>query len=298
MSRLQITPIEGAPFGALVFGAPPWVELTIGDVRAIQAALDRHLLVVLRGQSSPSDEALLAFATNFGRVPRTGLNEGARSHHNEILLISNVVEDGRQIGVGDAGFLDWHTDYSFRDEVSQTGFLEAIELPVAGGGETMFISTYAVHDSLPESLRVSLNSCTARHAMRSRYDDVSQSGAAAATHPVIARNPRTGRRCVYVNPLNTKSLHDSAGRPDDALLAELFAKITSSQASVVHDWLEGDLVIWDEIGLVHARRPFNPGSRRIMRQLVTVFDDAALPWRGIGVAGARTAALDTSSRRN
>jgi taurine dioxygenase/pentalenolactone F synthase len=66
----------------------------------------------------------------------------------------------------------------------------------------------------------------------------------------------------------------------------------------VHDWLEGDLVIWDEIGLVHARRPFNPGSRRIMRQLVTVFDDAALPWRGIGVAGARTAALDTSSRRN
>ena len=276
-TSVSVKTIDGAPFGAVVRGVTIDGDVTADVVDALRCALDACLLLVFRGQPSPSDDELLAFASHFGQVPRTGLTEGARPEHNEVLLVSNVVANGRRIGVGDAGYLDWHTDYSFRDAVSQTGFLEAIELP-AGGGETVFASTYAVYEALPEPAREALRSHTAIHAMRSRYDDVSEAGASSASHPAVARNPRTGRLAAYVNQLNTKKLIDQSGQSADSLLADLWARIATCPATLAHDWAPGDLVMWDQIGLVHSRRPFDPEQRRIMRQLVTVFDDPSTPW--------------------
>lgn len=298
---MHTTPIPGAALGAVVHDAPVTGDLDEAVSEEIWKALDEHLVLVFRGHRTPSYEEFLSFGRRFGYIPKTGLHSGAHPEHNEILMVSNVTENGRKIGVGDAGWMDWHTDYSFRPRVSQVGFLEAIEVPHSGGGQTLFTDMYALYESLSPEQRRRLHSYRVRHALRDGYEETYEQayqrevslGAApviepedgtSTIHPLIARNPRTGRQAVYVSRLNTKRVVDLGISESRELLAQLWEHAGSPEHTYAHDWQQGDIVMWDELGTVHAKRPFDPAERRVMRQVVSIFDDPAEPWRAEVVA--------------
>jgi taurine dioxygenase/pentalenolactone F synthase len=293
---MDVTPIPGAALGAVVHGAHVTGDMNKAQFEEMWAALDAHLVLVLRGHETPSHKEFLAFGRRFGHIPKTGLTSGAHPDHNEILIVSNLVEDGRRIGVGDAGWMGWHTDYSFRPRVAQVGFLEAVEVPCSGGGETLFTDMYALYESLSPEERGRLHSYRVRHALRTGYEEtieeelqgeVSLGGSngriqpedgTSTIHPLIARNPRTGRQSVYISTLNTKRIVDLA--PDDSreLLDGLLAHTGEPSYTYAHSWQPGDIVMWDQLGTVHAKRAFDPAERRVMRQVVSIFDDPAAPW--------------------
>ncbi|MFJ8884120.1 neopentalenolactone/pentalenolactone F synthase [Streptomyces sp. NPDC102402] len=294
---MDVTPIPGAALGAVVHGAH--VTGDMGEARSeeIWAALDAHLVLVLRGHEPPSYEEFLAFGSRFGHIPKTGLTSGAHPDHNEILIVSNLVEDGRKIGVGNAGWMGWHTDYSFRPRVAQVGFLEALEVPSSGGGETLFTDMYALYESLSPEDRARLHSYRVRHALRTGYEETIEEelqgevslgestarnqpeDGTSTVHPLIARNPRTGRRSVYISTLNTERIVDLGPEDSRTLLDELLSHAGKPEYTYAHTWRPGDIVIWDQLGTVHAKQPFDPAERRVMRQVVSIFDDPAGPWR-------------------
>ncbi|MFJ8476764.1 neopentalenolactone/pentalenolactone F synthase [Kitasatospora sp. NPDC094011] len=302
---MDISPIPGTALGAVVHGADVTGDMDEVQFEEILAALDEHLVLVFRGQRNPSDEEFLSFGRRFGHIPKTGLTAGAHPEHNEILFISNVVENGQKIGVGDADWMDWHTDYSFRPRVSQIGFLAAVELPPSAGGQTLFTNMYALYEALPAELRRRLHEYRALHALRSGYEDtieeeyqgevsIVSSGAGGAEasaakihpedgtstiHPLIARNPRTGRQAVYVNRLNTKRVLELNPDQSRELLQELWAHAGSRAHTYAHTWLPGDIVMWDQLGTVHAKTAYNPNERRTLRKVVSIFDDPTQPWR-------------------
>lgn len=293
---MDVTPIPGAALGAVVHGAHVTGDMNTTQFEELWAALDAYLVLVLRGHETPSHKEFLAFGRRFGHIPKTGLTSGAHPDHNEILIVSNLVEDGRKIGVGDAGWMGWHTDYSFRPRVAQVGFLEAVEVPPSGGGETLFTDMYALYESLPPEERGRLHSYRVRHALRTGYEEtieeelqgeVSLGGSTgeiqpedgtSTVHPLIARNPRTGRQSVYISTLNTERIVDLA--PDDSrtLLDGLLAHTGKPAYTYAHSWQPGDIVVWDQLGTVHAKQAFDPAERRVMRQVVSIFDDPAAPW--------------------
>ncbi|MFD9093557.1 neopentalenolactone/pentalenolactone F synthase [Streptomyces collinus] len=306
---MDVSPIPDSAVGAVVHGAAITPDLDDGTVERLWAALDQHLVLVFRGHRDPSNDELLGFGRRFGYIPKTGLTTGASPDHNEILIISNIVENGRKIGVGDAGWMDWHTDYSFRPRVSRIGFLAAVELPVSGGGQTLFTDMYGVYDSLPADLRRRLHSYRARHALRSGYEEtieesyqgeVSIAGAGPGTgpattailpedgtstvHPLIARNPRTGRHAVYVNSLNTKRILELDPAASKELLQDLWGYAGSAALTYTHTWEPGDIVMWDQLGTIHAKTAFDPDDRRILRKVVAIFDDPTEPWRAEAAA--------------
>ena len=298
---MDVTPIPGAALGAVVDGAHVTGDMDKTQAEEIWAALDAHLVLVLRGHETPSDEEFLAFGRRFGYIPKTGLTSGAHPDHNEILIVSNLVEDGRKIGVGDAGWMGWHTDYSFRPRVSRVGFLEAVEVP-SSGGETLFTDMYALYESLPAEERRLLHSYRVRHALRTGYEEtieeelqgevslgegtgqIKAEDGTSTIHPLIARNPRTGRRSVYVSTLNTERIVDLA--PDDSreLLDGLLSHAGKPQYTYAHTWRPGDIVMWDQLGTIHAKQAFDPAERRVMRQVVGIFDDPNEPWRAEAAA--------------
>ncbi len=300
---MDATPIPGAALGAVVHGARVSGDLDQTQCEQLWAALDAHLVLVLRGHETPSHEEFLAFGRRFGHIPKTGLTTGAHPDHNEILIVSNLLRDGRKIGVGDAGWMGWHTDYSFRPRVSQVGFLEAVEVPASGGGETLFTDMYALYESLSPQERGRLHPYRVRHALRTGYEEtieeelqgeVSLGGGGAeriqpedgtsTIHPLIARNPRTGRQSVYVSTLNTERVVDLSPGASRALLDDLLAHAGKSEHTYAHTWQPGDIVMWDQLGTVHAKRAFDPAERRLMRQVVSIFDDPTAPWRAEVVA--------------
>jgi len=75
-------------------------------------------------------------------------------HHPEyadILILSNMMRDGRPTGLADAGSY-FHTDYSYLEMPARATLLHSIQVPRAGG-DTLFANQYAAYDDLPDTMK-------------------------------------------------------------------------------------------------------------------------------------------------
>lgn len=293
------------PFGAIVHGAA-FDQRSPDLVAAVRSAVEAHQLLIFRGHAPLSDEQLLALARNFGYIERSAIApDRTRPGFPEIYVVSNALRDGKAIGIGrGAGFLNWHTDLSFEPRISSFGFLEAVEVPAGGGGETMFTNMYMVYEQLPEAARERLSGLRATHESDAAYsvgklsegrliEGVLEKRAddhaiMRADHPAVLTNPDTGRRAVYLNPQNVSMLDGVSEEESADLLALVFDHLGHPDFTVEHTWQPGDLAVYDQLGTNHARRAFDGGAIRYMRQITVQVTDLDAPWRAVtGTAHAR-----------
>jgi len=153
------------------------------------------------------------------------------------------------------GFGCLHADLSYKAEPLQYTILSAIEA-MQSGGETEFVDAAAALEDLPDS--GSLAGLEALHARSVR----GSSAVHSARHPVVVRNPNAAVDALYVNPSFTKEI--AGAEPD--LLGRLLAHLEEHPARYVHRWQPGDLVLWDNLRVVHRRCAFAPGENRVMRR--------------------------------
>jgi taurine dioxygenase len=107
----------------------PLDDRTFAAVR--RAFLDTEGSLVFRAQDI-TPEQHVAFSGRFGPLMIHVLRQYLLPEHPEILRVSNVIENGEPIGLGDAGRI-WHSDLSYTSEPSLGSLLHALELPIEGG---------------------------------------------------------------------------------------------------------------------------------------------------------------------
>src|SRR5919108_2469844 len=97
-STLHVVP-TGAALGADIQGVDLAREADSEAFAQILAAWSRHLVLRFRGQQLDEDR-LLAFSRRFGTLDKAPINTAAtREHKNAyVLIVSNVIEDGKPIG--------------------------------------------------------------------------------------------------------------------------------------------------------------------------------------------------------
>ena len=111
--------------------------------------------VICIRQQNLSEQQLIAFARRFGSVAPHFLKHYTHPDHPEILYISNIQENGKDIGHSDAGSV-WHTDMSYTDKPPRATLLYALEVPTENGkalGNTLFSCAAAAYDSLPDATK-------------------------------------------------------------------------------------------------------------------------------------------------
>ena len=81
------------------------------DFAEIEKAFDESGVVVIRDQHL-TPEQHIAFSARFGRLESYPVGQFSLPGHNEILVVSNILENGKPIGMVDAGRA-WHSDMSF-----------------------------------------------------------------------------------------------------------------------------------------------------------------------------------------
>src|SRR6266550_2781964 len=113
--------------------------LSDAELGRIEAAFNKHAVLCFRDQHVDEPQ-LVAFARRFGAVEPHFLTHYAHPEHPEIMLVSNIKENGRDIGHADAGRV-WHTDMSYTATPPRATMLYALEVPVENGvalGNTLF----------------------------------------------------------------------------------------------------------------------------------------------------------------
>jgi alpha-ketoglutarate-dependent taurine dioxygenase len=275
--RIDVRPLS-EPFGAEVHAFDFSVPLFAEMVDEIESAIGQYLVLVFRGHTPPTDEQFTKFTTHFGVHDPKDLNpQFARPGNPYILVISNIVEDGKEVGGRGAVNLDWHTDGAHRLQSTRFGFLDAVEVPETGGN-TLFASGYAALEALTPQQRAHIADLELLHmgppADPNDPRPTSGEHTNAARRPITVVNPSTGRRALYLNNLRSRAADPTRQAEADSLLAH----ITSTRFILEHEWKVGDLVMWDELGLLHARREFDPSQRRYLRQVSVRMSDVAAPW--------------------
>src|SRR5215218_1787413 len=140
---MEIVPSPNV-IGAEVHGVDLGQALSEAEFARIEAAFNNHSVLCFRDQRM-SEPRLIEFARRFGEVERIFLSHYAHREYPEIMLVSNIKENGRDIGHADAGRV-WHTDMSYTARPPRATMLYALEVPTEKGvalGDTHFSSAAA-----------------------------------------------------------------------------------------------------------------------------------------------------------
>ena len=270
-SPFQIETFD-APLGAQVLGLDLSQALSQGDFQRLHHAhLDHHVLVFRDQRITPQQQ--VDFSRRFGPLQIHVLRQFQLPTQPEVLIISNIVENGQPIGLGDAGHF-WHSDLSYKEVPSLGSMLHAQELPDEGG-DTVFANMHLAWESLPAALRHAVRGARAEHSYLSQYEELRRRNpwrpaltqaqideVQPVTHPVVRVHPETGRRALFVSEHFTTRI---VGLPDDesrAVLDELFAHSVRPEHLYVHRWQPHDLVFWDNRSLMHLATGCPPEQRR------------------------------------
>ena len=241
---------------------------------ALRRAWLEHQVIVVRGQTLTEDE-LVAFGACFGRIEKARRLSPLASRQ-EIMVISNIRENGKALGALPDGEMAWHFDRIHQKVPNKAGVLYAVEVP-ARGGETRFASMCRAYETLPGATRAKLAGLTALSTYQygetqAEKKQLSQD-APSAVHPVVRTIPETGRKALYVCRLMTDRIMELPEEESRSLLAELFDHVERPEFAYEHDWRPGDVLIWDNRCVAHARNDFDERERRLLKR-VTVGDDA------------------------
>lgn len=256
----EVRPLAGN-VGAEIVGLDLTRSLNDSDfARVHQAHLDHHLVVFRDQQITPQQQ--IDFSRRFGVLQIHVLKQFLLANHPEILIVSNIVEDGQPIGLGDAGKF-WHSDLSYKELPSLGSMLYAQELP-SEGGDTLFADMHQAWATLPEHLRKAVEGRKAVHSYTARYRDGHNAEnwrptltpeqlaqVVEVAHPVVRTHPENGRKALFVSENFTTHI---VGIPEDEsrqILAEVYAHSTRPENVYRHQWQDNDMVFWDNRSLVH-----------------------------------------------
>ena len=209
-------------------------------------------------------------------------------HHPEdpnILILSNVKQDGKPTGLQDAGSY-FHTDYSYLQVPARATTLYSRVVP-AVGGDTLFANQIAAYDDLPEAMKRRIDPLLAVHHYGNRHDvnEASRTAASALsaeqkarmpviTHRIARPHPVTGRKALYAV---SGSSFGIVGMPEDEardLLDELARHATQPKYQLRFKYGVGDIVVWDNAALLHSATLIDPDDARTLWR-ITVLEESA-----------------------
>jgi taurine dioxygenase len=265
-----------APLGAVVRGIDLGKPLPRGEFETIAAAWRTRLVVIAHGQTL-SDPQLLDFSRHFGDLDPPGPNpygEPFNKAFPEINVISNVVENGRPIGGLGDGEAVWHADMTYVEVPPKAAILHALELP-RHGGNTYFADMFAAYETLPGELKQAVIGKFAVHdgsrnsagLLRKGFKEVTDvRKTVGARHPLVRTDPASGRKALFLGRRPNSYVVGLPVAESEALLDALWAHATQPRFAMCHEWQVGDVLMWNNLSVLHRRDPFDANSRRVMHR--------------------------------
>lgn len=291
MPLADVRPLqEGLPFGVRIGG----LTRAILEDAAIRQEIDdlfiKHGMIVFEDVEQ-SDEMQLALSNCFGPLKEHPVKSLARVDSERLPGVitlnskpgSGIVEiDGKQV----SHWLPWHFDHCYNDELNRAGVLRSVER-VDEGGITGFVDGVALYEAFPKDLLARIEGKDVLYRLATQYDHLRfgrpesyrmiqpkpmnpefQKQAAAmarAIHPAVWTRP-TGEKALHVSNYMAEGIVGMENAEGDALLEEVCQTINhlGKTLSYQHKWRPTDMVIWDNLRMLHAVSGHNPEESRLM----------------------------------
>jgi alpha-ketoglutarate-dependent taurine dioxygenase len=236
-----------------------------------KALLQQYGVVVYRNVDVDDDQ-LIEFSSMIGELVVAPTNEHERP---EIQTITSHPKQASPMmaSIRRGNFL-WHFDGATDVTPQQGTFLAAREVSGGGEGGTQFASSYVAYDTLPDDDKALIADLRVEHSFAAAQTRVNPdptpedlafwARVPARVHPLVWSR-RDGRKSMLLGA----TADHVAGWPADessALLDRLLEWATRPEFVAQHDWRLGDLVTWDNTGMLHRAMPFEATTPRLLHR--------------------------------
>lgn len=273
---------SGQTLGATIDGLDLSKGLDANELDALMQALGRYGVLRFPGQSMSGVE-LKQFSSQLGQLEINVANAFQEPGHPEVMILSNIVQQGKPIGLSDAG-QDWHTDMSYSRQIAFANVLYGIKIPMRDGkplGNTEFCNMHAAYDDLPAAMKRDLEGKTVLHDFNKFWEEMRRrEGSRRApltesqrkakppvSHPIFLEHPLTGRKVLYANPGYSMRINELPEKESEEVLEFLFRHQTQPQYRYAHQWQERDVLVWEDFGTIHnAVADYLPHEHRLIKR--------------------------------
>lgn len=254
---MEIVPLP-VGFGAEVLGFDPAGDWSEAEIETLREAYDSQHLLVFRDIGTLSGPEQTEIVGLFGP---TGANRNAAGEPWTVLRNSEPTGSLP---------LPFHNDISFVRYPLEGLSLHPLALPEVETSTT-YVSNALAWERLPPALQLELADCTVDHV----YDAPDEMGLdwprLAFPHPLRMAHPRTRRPLLFASENHVTAINGLSEERSAEVLPQLFATLYAEEARYEHVWRAGELLVWDNLALQHARtRPSLPSEGERVLQRVAI----------------------------
>lgn len=273
-SALEVAPFE-APLGAEIRGVDLG-NVSEADGHRISDLLDEYLVLRLRNQQL-TDPQLIRFSQMLGELDPPGPNpygEPFHKQHPELNIISNVMEGDKPKGNLGYGEAVWHADMTYIDTPPRAAVLYGLEVP-EGQGDTYFANMYLAYDALSQEMKRTIDGKVAIHdashnsagLLRKGYEEVTDVTKTPGAHqPLVRTDPKSGRKALFLGRRPRAYIVGMDVTESEELLDRLWDHATQPQFTWAQKWKQHDVLMWNNLAVLHRRDGFDPDVRRVMHR--------------------------------
>jgi len=292
VSSINVGPLrEDLSFGARVGG----VSLSALDDQELRERLRRIFEergMILFEDVEPDGRLQVEISKVFGplkdhpipTVPRAG-----EALHPGVIEIGQapregniVIVDGKEV----TSWLPWHFDHCYNNELNRAGVLRCVT-GVSEGGETGFADGIDLYRTLSPELRQQIEDRNVLYSLNLRFRDMRfgltdgfrevkphvalqktidyGKKLPRAVHPAVWTRD-TGEKVLHISPWMAEGIEGDETPAGDELLEAVCREILAGITPYFHTWRPTDMVIWDNVRMLHAVSGHDPDEPRIMHR--------------------------------
>ncbi|RZI61441.1 MAG: TauD/TfdA family dioxygenase, partial [Zymomonas sp.] len=175
----------------------------------------------------------------------------------------------------------WHMDGTHDDVPVFASLLSGRKLSRVGG-QTEFANSYAAYEALSPEMKERIGSLKVVHSFATSMwrAEVEPTEANVAywnsipdkTHSLVWKH-EDGRKSLVIG-CHASHVVEMDREESDQLLSELMAWVTQPRFTYRHEWSVGDLLIWDNTGVLHRAEPYPIDSGRVMDRTTLMGEEA------------------------
>jgi taurine dioxygenase len=256
MSHYTIAPMTSHGTGAEIHGLDLTAPVDDALKKQINADFAKHHVLIFRDQTLSAAQFAAAGERIFGPLLSQHHKDVRATGHPEVFEIRNTQVAPGQYRISGGS---WHTDHSNHPCPPRATALHTVTLP-SYGGDTQFVNMHFAYDELSADMKRRIEGLKAIHAWESRYtprkmrklsEDSAKALPPPGVHPLVRVHPENARKFLYLNPVRVDGIVGMEDGPSMALVGELVAHATQQKFEYRHQWLMGDVVIWDDRSVMH-----------------------------------------------
>jgi alpha-ketoglutarate-dependent taurine dioxygenase len=237
----------------------------------LRILLEQRGVLIFRGLNL-EDEEQLAFSKTLGDV----IPQGEKG-------IYKITLNEQESDTADFlyGTFCWHIDGTIDDIPTRASMLSPRKLSQIGG-QTEFANTYAAYDDLPASEKKAIDRLRVVHMQETIQRKVFPNPTEKQvqrwrtrpikTHPLVWTH-QSGRKSLVLG-FTATSVEGMSPQEGRSLIDHLQEWASRPQYVYRHHWDLGDLLIWDNTGVMHRVDPYPPDSGRMLHRTTLVGEEA------------------------